>query len=119
MKQGFKITFDRPDEVLHVVADGRDVRKWESQEAASYYDTPTSATKLAKVAHLAAVRDGRFKGSWKEFDERAVGVTPEALADPTQAETSTPKGRTDGTSATSRSDSESSRPNSKPKGKKS
>lgn len=118
MRQRIAVELVDPDETYEVVADGRDVRAWEAAYDLSYIGTPLTLTQLAQVAHLAAVRQGLFAGTWQDFDARCTGSKGLA-ADPTGAGGRTRKGRTGDTSAGSRSTSAASPPPSKRKAKQS
>ena len=72
MRQAFSVELAEPDDAFTVVADSRDVRAWESAYTASFLEGETSFTKLAQLAHLAAARQGLFKGDYAAFDSRAV-----------------------------------------------
>lgn len=115
MKMGFTVDLVDPDESFDVDTDGRDIRRWEATESASYIRSTTTVTQLAQLAYLAAVRLEQFAGTWEEFDERCVSVKSRRL-DPTLGEApTTPTDHTASSYADSPSDSASSPHTSSPR----
>lgn len=74
MRQAFDIELVAPEETFTLVADSRDIRRWESTFDASYLDGTFSFTKFAQLAYVAATRQGRFSGTWEAFDARCVSA---------------------------------------------
>jgi hypothetical protein len=79
MRQPFSVELAEPDAAFTVVADSRDVRAWEAAYDESFLNGDTSFTKLAQLAHIAARRQGLFKGDYAAFDSRAIAC--EGMAD--------------------------------------
>jgi hypothetical protein len=74
MRQAFDIELTDPDEQYSLVADSRDIRRWEAQFEASYLDGAFSFTKFAQLAYVAATRQGLYTGSWETFDARCTSA---------------------------------------------
>jgi hypothetical protein len=56
-----------------VVANGRDIRAYESQFEESFL-TQTSYEQLTKIAFVALRRAGRFDGTYEDFDAQCVDL---------------------------------------------
>ena len=59
---------------IEVVVDGRDIRKWESKEEASYLQSTLSVSILTELGFFAAKRTGKTELNWAEFSAACVGV---------------------------------------------
>lgn len=82
-----KVTLDRkrvdePEQEFEVVADGRDIRKYEAEYEQSFL-THTDYTQVCQVAHTAMRRQGLYVGSWEQFNGECVDV--EEVAEPVPA----------------------------------
>jgi hypothetical protein len=114
MRQTFELDMDDGTHVV-VESDARDIRAWEAEYESSYFTAGITFTTIAQVAYIAAKRTGALNGQYPDYaafdahcvEARGKRVKPDA--DPTRPD------RTDGLSVNSRSGSERSRRNSKPK----
>jgi hypothetical protein len=86
---------DDQEESFDVIADGRDVRKYEETFAISWLATDMSYIQMTQLAWIAARRHDRFEGDYASFAAVNTGVRSENLeagevvaGNPTQEEAS-------------------------------
>ena len=94
-KQTMGVELDGHDDVVTVVVDGRDIRKWEADKGLSFITEDLTYTMLTELAYFGAARAGQFDGDLARWLDEVVSVTQvaEGSARPTR------KGRTGGRSS--------------------
>jgi len=93
MKINLTVTndLDGQDQTYEVIADGRDVRKYEESFEISWLATDMSYIQMTQLAWVASRRHGLFEGDYAAFDKVNTGVKSKNLeagevdtANPTQ-----------------------------------
>ena len=108
MKQTIEVEMD--DGVTYLIhADARDIRAWEAEHEKSWFREPLSFTTVTQVAFLAGRRTGVLNGQWSDyetFDKHCINAEgrreSSTIGNPTQ------KAPTEGSSASSRTNSTAS-----------
>ena len=78
MKIKIKVTNEQEDgsEITYeVIADGRDVRKYEEHFETSWIATELSMTQVSQLAWVASRRQGLYEGDWASFDKINTDTT--------------------------------------------